>query len=105
MIDRIQELNTLRSLLRRRPVVAIIGARQVGKTTLAQRLLTSAQEQGRSTLTLNCDNPSDRQSLENKDLEFLIKLIGNAAVVFIDEGQKIKVIGIEMAHLIVKEIK
>jgi len=36
MIERDRELNTLRRLLRRHPVVGIIGAHQVGKTTLAR---------------------------------------------------------------------
>ena len=36
MIERKHELEILRGLLRRHPVVAIIGARQVGKTTLAR---------------------------------------------------------------------
>ena len=33
MIERRQELQTLKNLLLRHPVVGIIGARQVGKTT------------------------------------------------------------------------
>ena len=34
-IDRAAQVETIRRLLRRAPVVAILGARQVGKTTLA----------------------------------------------------------------------
>ena len=37
MIDRRQELDTIEKLLKRNPIVGIIGARQVGKTTLAQQ--------------------------------------------------------------------
>jgi predicted AAA+ superfamily ATPase len=37
MIDRTGELETLAGLLGRHRVVAILGARQVGKTTLASR--------------------------------------------------------------------
>jgi predicted AAA+ superfamily ATPase len=37
MIERRQELDTIEKLLKRNPVVGIIGARQVGKTTLAQQ--------------------------------------------------------------------
>lgn len=36
MIDRPREIETLRRLVARNPVVGIIGARQVGKTTLAR---------------------------------------------------------------------
>jgi predicted AAA+ superfamily ATPase len=38
MIERSKESATLRTLLRRHRVVGLIGARQVGKTTLARRL-------------------------------------------------------------------
>ena len=36
LIQRQHERDDLRTLLRRNPVVAIVGARQVGKTTLAR---------------------------------------------------------------------
>jgi predicted AAA+ superfamily ATPase len=39
LIDRKQEVETIRGLLRRHPVVGLIGARQVGKTTLARLLI------------------------------------------------------------------
>jgi hypothetical protein len=41
VIARTRHLEALRSLLGRYPVVAILGARQVGKTTLARQLVTS----------------------------------------------------------------
>lgn len=41
----------------------------------------------------NCDNPTDRQQLNNKDIEFLRQIIGAARIVFIDEGQKVLSIG------------
>jgi predicted AAA+ superfamily ATPase len=39
MLQRDRELATLRGLLRRHPVVCIVAARQVGKTTLARTLM------------------------------------------------------------------
>jgi predicted AAA+ superfamily ATPase len=39
MIERKEEIETIHSLLRRHPVVGMIGARQVGKTTLARLLI------------------------------------------------------------------
>lgn len=39
MIERRKEIDTVRSLLKRNPVVGIIGARQVGKTTLAHQIV------------------------------------------------------------------
>ena len=36
MIERLQHLNALRKLIAGNPVTALLGARQVGKTTLAR---------------------------------------------------------------------
>lgn len=48
MIPRTEHLKRLASLLRQFPVVALLGARQIGKTTLARQFL--AQRPGRTTL-------------------------------------------------------
>jgi uncharacterized protein len=70
-------------------VIIISGARQTGKTTLA---LDVIQNQGKTKI-FNCDNPSDREILSGKDLEFLIKLVGEANIILIDEGQKVENLG------------
>jgi predicted AAA+ superfamily ATPase len=44
MIERRQEIDTLHGLLKRHPVVGIIGARQVGKTTLARFFVEEAHQ-------------------------------------------------------------
>jgi predicted AAA+ superfamily ATPase len=41
LIERPRHLKQLKGLLERHPVVGILGARQVGKTTLAQQLIAS----------------------------------------------------------------
>ena len=48
----------LTSLIRRFPAVAILGARQIGKSTLARSALPDFDY-------LDLENPSDRQRLEN----------------------------------------
>lgn len=71
--------------------IIIVGARQTGKTTLALELIG---RYGKNAVRIfNCDNPTDRELLSNKDLEFLQKIIGKARIVFIDEGQKADTIG------------
>ncbi|MFQ5681317.1 MAG: ATP-binding protein [Candidatus Omnitrophota bacterium] len=70
--------------------VIITGARQTGKTTLAQQLIEEAAGRCRS---FNCDNPDERNLLTEKNLDFLKQLIGDAKFVFIDEGQKVSSIG------------
>lgn len=72
-------------------ILIIVGARQTGKTTLGLDLMKKfPQGQIRS---FNCDNPTDREYLANKDLEFLEQLIGEAKLIFIDEAQKVESIG------------
>lgn len=71
-------------------VIIVAGARQTGKTTLAKEIIA---EFGLETKYFNCDDTSDQDILSNKDLEFLKGLVGNAKIIFIDEGQKVPTIG------------
>lgn len=43
MIKRASEVAAVLGLLRRHPVVGIVGARQVGKTTLARAVITASR--------------------------------------------------------------
>lgn len=73
-------------------VLILHGPRQVGKTTLGEELVQELEEEHK-TYRFNCDNPTDREFLENQDLTFLQQTIGDAKVLFIDEGQKVTNIG------------
>ena len=73
-------------------IIILTGARQTGKTTLSLDVIKRIDSK-KQVLTLNCDNPSDRELLSNKDLDFLKKVIGKAEIIFIDEGQKVETIG------------
>ncbi len=55
----------LRKLLRQFPAVALLGPRQVGKTTLA---LSLAEENGEQSLYLNLELPSERAKLTEPEL-------------------------------------
>ena len=81
MIKRHRELQTLHGLLRRHPVVAIIGARQVGKTTLARTLLA---EMKRTATYFDLDDPEDLARLADP----MIALKGLRGFVVIDEVQR-----------------
>ena len=72
--------------------ILLTGARQTGKTTLIKAFLAS-EGHLEHTRFFNCDNITDREMLREKDLDFLIQLVGNARVIFIDEGQKVPGIG------------
>ena len=77
--------------------IVITGARQTGKTTLALDIVKGWEGKSR---TFNCDNPTDRESLTDRDLDFLARLVGDAEVILIDEGQKVSSIG-QTAKLLV----
>ncbi len=72
-------------------VIILVGARQTGKTTLGQMALERLN--GRKVRFINGDDPIDREALNDKSLESLTRMVGDAEVLFVDEGQKIKTIG------------
>lgn len=81
MIDRARHRETLRSLLQEFPVVGILGARQVGKTTLAQQILELESE---PTERFDLEDPADLARLDDARLA-LSDLRG---LVVIDEIQR-----------------
>jgi predicted AAA+ superfamily ATPase len=82
MIDRPREIKTLRGLISRNPVVGIIGARQVGKTTLARSFM--AQMRGLAHY-FDLENPEDEARLGDP----MLALKGLKGIVVIDEIQRI----------------
>jgi uncharacterized protein len=81
MIDRPRELEALDRLLRRFPVVGIVGARQVGKTTLAR---TFADRTRKKVIYYDLENPEDLARLADP----MIALKQLTGVVIIDEVQR-----------------
>lgn len=71
--------------------IIVTGPRQVGKTTLLTTLLDS-----RRHLYLNGDDPTTRELLTGPDTEQLRAIMGSQNLVFIDEAQRIKDIGLTM---------
>lgn len=81
LVERPNEIRALRGLLSRSRVVGILGARQVGKTTLARLLMAS----GRTRATMfDLESPADRARLADPMLA-LERLTG---LVVLDEIQR-----------------
>jgi predicted AAA+ superfamily ATPase len=80
MIGRDRHLARIRALLRRHPVVAIIGARQVGKTTLARQLVDEAKRGVRFDL----EDPRDLARLSDP----MLALQSLEGLVVLDEIQR-----------------
>lgn len=70
-------------------VIVVVGARQVGKTTLVKKVLKE-----KDFLLLNGDDPMVRERLSNPTSKELEAIIGNAKCVFIDEAQRIAQVGL-----------
>jgi hypothetical protein len=81
MIDRKKELNTLKRLIRTYPAVGIIGARQVGKTTLAKILARNVNKQ---VTHFDLENPEDLTRLSDP----MLALKDLKGLVIIDEVQR-----------------
>jgi len=79
MIPRNQHLQAVRDLLDRHPVVAIIGSRQVGKTTLAQALASGDDPAAQFDL----ENPTDQARLSDP----MLALEPLSGLVVLDEIQ------------------
>ena len=94
MIHRIIE-QLIKNDFGRGKIIVLLGARQVGKTTLFDSVVSGSS----NVLRLNCDNYDDRSDLENKTSTELRQLMGNHEVVIIDEVQRAKNIGLSLKML------
>lgn len=73
--------------------ILLIGARQVGKSTLLEQVVKNRQE---PVLRLNCDDPEVRTMLEAINTQELHLLIGQHRIVMIDEAQRVTNIGLTL---------
>lgn len=76
--------------------VLLIGARQVGKSTLFNQIIHRQVEQ---VLSLNCDEPEVKNMLTEVNTAELRMLIGNNRVLMIDEAQRVKGIGLTLKRI------
>ncbi len=77
--------------------IILIGARQVGKSTLFRQITEKRNE---ATLFLNCDEPEVKEMLSGMNTAHLRLLIGNNKLVVIDEAQRIPEIGMTLKRII-----
>ncbi len=71
--------------------IIVVGARQVGKTTLLKEILSDKE-----FLFLDADDPSTRSLLQSPTTEQIRTFLGNYKYVFIDEAQRISGIGLTL---------
>ena len=100
MITRDIQAQIQRDLFKNKAII-LIGARQVGKTSLVKQI---TEDLNLPTLFLNCDEPEPREILTNTNTLKLKQLIGDHKLLVIDEAQRVKNIGLTL-KLIIDNIK
>jgi len=89
MIPRLIEKIIFDRLYSSKKIVIILGARQVGKTTLLRSLGNRLHGENKKILYLNCDIEEDCSSINTTSLTVLKKLTAGLDYVFIDEAQRL----------------
>ena len=90
MFDRTIE-DTIKEKINGGKAIVVVGARQVGKTTLLNQLLKD-----KDYLFLDADDPSTRSLLNSPTTEQIRTFIGDYEYVFVDEAQRIPGIGLTL---------
>lgn len=97
-IERILK-NTLIEQFNSGKAIVLLGPRQVGKSTLINNILKQ-----KDFLFLDGDDFSVQQQLSEPNTSYLKRIIGDKKIVFIDEAQRIKNIGIT-SKIIIDQFK
>ena len=95
-IDRLLKTQIISDLEQLKKVILLYGPRQAGKTTLSRHII---QEIGLKTLMINADQSKYIEVLSSRDLGKLKSLVAGYELLFIDEGQRIPEIGINLKIL------
>jgi len=95
MIPRMIEKN-IRADFGKGKAILVLGARQVGKTTLLGQLAAGVPH----VVRLDCDNSDDRTLLENPTTTRLATLAEGADLFLIDEAQRVPGIGLALKMLV-----
>ncbi len=77
--------------------IVVIGARQVGKSTLFKMILKNKSEK---ILRLNCDEPEVKTMLTKAGTSDLKLIIGQSKIVMIDEAQSVPEIGMTLKRIV-----
>jgi uncharacterized protein len=83
--------STLKSKIKSGKAIVLVGARQVGKTTLLRNILGDLEY-----LFLDGDDPTVRSLLSTPNTEQIRTIIGDNKLIFLDEAQRIPGIGLTL---------
>lgn len=86
---------TLEDKMFKGKMIVLVGARQVGKTTLLKQMLTKKE----GVLWLNGDEMQVQNLFDNASADRLLSEFGGSKIVILDEAQRIKDIGLRLKLL------
>jgi len=89
MIPRLIEKGVIDRLKLSNKIILLLGARQVGKTTLVQNIKSVLESQGQKVLYLNCDIMEEKSAINTTSRVVIENLTSNLDVLFIDEAQNL----------------
>lgn len=89
MIPRLLEQFVVRDLVKDSKTILVLGARQVGKTTLVKDIERKLSDEKTSVLYLNCDIDEQKNAINTTSLAVLGQLLKNINLLFIDEAQRL----------------
>ncbi len=96
LIQRILNNRIKSDLINSGKVIVLYGPRQAGKTTLSEAVIKST---GLKSLMINADQLKYIDVLSSRDLKKLKSLVSGYELLFIDEGQRVPEIGINLKIL------
>ena len=99
-ISRFVENHVYEMLAQLHKAILILGARQVGKTTLLQSLQKRLESQGEAVRYLNCDLEEERQAIDTTARLLLDRLTTGKEAIFIDEIQRLENPGLTIKILV-----
>lgn len=100
MIPRLLEEIVYQRLTSLHKAIILLGARQVGKTTLLGALQTRLTRQGKNVRYLNCDLEEERQAVNTTSRTLLDRLVFGIDALFIDEVQRLDNPGLTLKILV-----
>lgn len=87
----------VRNRMFRGKAIIVLGARQVGKSTLLKHLTEHTDQ---PILSLNCDDPDTRRLLGDISAVNLRLLVGSRRIIMIDEAQRVADIGMTIKRIV-----
>ncbi len=100
MIPRLIEHEIYERLMSLHKAILLLGARQVGKTTLLGALKTRLTQEGKVVRYLNCDLEEERKAVNTTSRTLLDRLIEGKDAIFIDEVQQLDNPGLTLKILV-----